>query len=268
MSLLKRHRQPAEAATELSRLIVEHRDTLDSGQLVRALARSVVHVPMPGAPAEPRPRVESSAGTDGAPLYVVEDEDGRHALVFTTARRLVESAGAVTAATIPFTTLLMGWPAGVDLVLDPGHPEALEVPVELLQATALEAAGVPSGTGLQPAPAGVEARRPEPEPVQVLGVTRAVAETLDEVLALHRAELVNREPGARPVLHLVVTLAAVDDERLGQVMTALVSAVGEVDPNPVAMLPVQDGKASSHQDLVEAVIGVDEPYWQRSDRAH
>jgi hypothetical protein len=174
--------------TQLSRLVVDHRDTMDSGELVRALARSVVHVPMPGAPAESRPRRESGADGGGPPLYVVEDEDGRHALVFTTARRLVQAVGGITAAAVPFVTLLMAWPEDVDLVIDPGHPEALEVPLEILRAVALEAAGVPTGTSLQPSPHGADARRPDPEPVQVLGITRDIAQSYGEVLALHRAE--------------------------------------------------------------------------------
>lgn len=136
--------------------------------------------------------MESTATSEGPPLFVVEDDDGWHALVYSTARRLVQVAGEVTAASVPFATLLMAWPPGVDLVIDPGHPEALEVPLELVRATALEVAGVPTGTTLQPSPADADARRPDPEPVQVLGVSREVAETFPEVQSLHRAELVDR----------------------------------------------------------------------------
>lgn len=263
MNLVRRHGDDGGPSTPLSDLIVNHRDTMDSGQLVRALARSVVHVPMPGAATEPRPRVESTATTEGPPLLVVEDGDGRHALVYSTARRLVQAAGEVTAASVPFATLVMAWPPDVDLVIDPGHPEALEVPLELVRATALEVAGVPTGTSLQPSPAGVDARRPDPEPVQVLGVSREVAQTIPEVKSLHRAELVNREPAARPVLHIVVTMAPVSDERLREVMTAFTHAIGEADPNPVALLVVREGNPSRHEDLVAAVTGVDDPYWRR-----
>jgi hypothetical protein len=263
MSMFRRKRGDAGPSTQLSDLIVNHRDTMDSGQLVRALARSVVHVPMPGAPAESQRRVESTASSEGPPLFVVEDEDGRHALVYSTPRRLVQAAGAITAASVPFATLLLAWPPGVDLVIDPGHPEALEVSLELLRATALEAAGVPTGTSLQPSPAGSDARRPDPEPVQVLGASREVAEKFAEVQSLHRAELVNREPDARPVLHVVVTMAAVSEERLHEIMTAFSGAISDVDPNPIGLLPVVPGTRSRYEDLVAAVTGLDEPYWRR-----
>lgn len=268
MSLRRRRPAPPEAATELARLIVEERDTLDSGQLVRALARSVVHVPMPGLPPEKRPRLVSATGPqDGPPLYVIEDDAGHHALLYTSMRRLVEAWGeGITAATVPFVTLLMGWPSGVDVVLDAGHPEALEVPAELVRDAALDAAGVPTGTSLQPSPAGVDARVPDPEPVQVIGVTRELAARTPEVRALHRAELVDREPAARPVLGVVVDLDPVDEHRLDEVMTGFVRAVSQVDPNPIRLLPVVADRPSRHPELVDAVRGADTPYWTRPER--
>jgi hypothetical protein len=263
VSILRRKRDDGGPTSQLSELIVNHRDTMDSGQLVRALARSIVHVPMPGAPAEKGPRVESTTTSEGPPLFVIEDEDGKHAFVYSTPRRLVQAAGGITAASVPFATLLMGWPEDVDLVIDPGHPEALEVPLELLRATALEVAGIPTGTALQPSPGGADARLPDPEPVQVLGVSRELAEGFEEVLSLHRAELVNREPDARPVLYLVVTMLPVSDERKGEIMSGFSAAISEVDPNPFGMLPVCQGTPSQYEDLVAAVTGLDEPYWQR-----
>jgi hypothetical protein len=264
VSLLRRKRvEDGGPTSPLSELMVHHRDTMDSGQLVRALARSVVHVPMPGAPREAQPRVESTADSDGPPLYIVEDEDGRHAFVYSTARRLVQAAGEITAASVPFATLLMAWPEGVDLVIDPGHPEALEVPPELLRATALEVAGIPTGTSLQPSPEGADARLPDPEPVQVLGVSRELAEGIDEVLSLHRAELVNREPDARPVLYLAITMSPVSAERKDEIMSAFSAAISDVDPNPFGLLPVLHGTPSNYRHLVDAVTGLEEPYWKR-----
>ncbi len=263
MSPLRRRRRAAEPATQLSELIIEHRDTLDSGQLVRALARSIVHVPMPDEP-HTEDRTERFSRGDGAPMYVIDDGDGRHALVYTTRERLVQAWGKdIRGATIDFTTLLMVWPEGVDLVIDAGHPEALEVPSELVRHTALEAAGIPTGTSLQPSPAGADARVPEPEPVQILGATRVVADRMPEVRALHRAEMVNREPDPRPVLHVVVGLDAVDNARLDGIMAEFTGAVSEVDPNPVAFLPVVEGKATELQHVVDAIAAVDSPYWER-----
>jgi hypothetical protein len=112
-------------------------------------------------------------------------------------------------------------------------------------------------------PHGADARRPDPEPVQVLGITRDIAQSYGEVLALHRAEMVNREPDARPVLHVLVTLEPVDDERFVEIMTALRAGISEVHPDPVALLAVQHGGEPSHPDLVAAVTGLDDPYWRR-----
>lgn len=174
----------------------EGRDALDAGQLVRALARSAVHVPMPGAPPESSPRVESSRDGAGPPLYVVEDDDGRDAFVYSTPRRLVDAFGAgVTAASVPFSTLVLGWPDRTDLVIDPGHADALEVSAQVLQHVALEIAGVPTGTSLQPAP-GDTTQVPSPELAQIIGVTRSVAEQNPEVSALWRAVTVPARPVA------------------------------------------------------------------------
>ncbi len=87
------------------------------------------------------------------PLFVIEDDGGRHALIYSTPRRLVDAfGGGTTAASIPFATLLLAWPEETDLVIDAGHPDALEVPAQILHHVQLEAAGIPTGTALEPAP--------------------------------------------------------------------------------------------------------------------
>ncbi len=258
-------RRPAEPGTPLSELLSTGRDGLDAGQLVRALARSVVHVPLPGAPAEPQPRVVSSRSTGeaGPPLWVVEDGDGRHALVFSTAARLVAAFGDGTGgATLPFASLAAAWPEGVDLVLDAGSPDALEVPLPVLRHVLLEIAGVPTATALLPAP-GDRSRRPQPEPVQLLGATREAAAGLPEVRALSRAETLADVPSPRPVLDVLVDLDPVDDARLEQVMAALAQAATAVEPRPLRLTACVDGAARTHPELADAVRGVDEPYYRR-----
>jgi hypothetical protein len=117
----------------LARLVIEEAGAIEPGLLARAMAQSLVHVPMPDAPPESRPRVQHG-DDDGAgpPMYVVEDDDGRHALVYTTAERLVMAWGGITAATVPLASLLVRWPADIDLVIDAGLPEARELPVEMV----------------------------------------------------------------------------------------------------------------------------------------
>ena len=265
MTLIRRRRSSqAEAAHDLALLVTAPRDELDSGQLVRALARSVLHIPMPDAPSEPRPRRESSSQAEGPPLYVLEDDDGQHALAYTTPRRLVAAWGGITAATVPFSTLILGWPSGVDLVLDAGLPEALALPAEVLRLAALEVGGLPTAAGVSFSPDGVDVRRPGQEPQQVMGHTVVVADRVSEVKALYRAELVNREPAPRPLLAVVVRLQEVDDERRSEIGRIFVRAIAEVDPQPVAVLLDDPGSASAHQQLIDSVIALDPPYWQRN----
>ena len=189
-------KRSAEPGTPLSHLMSDGRDGLDAGQLVRALARSIVHVPMPGEAAEKQPRVVSTRDGDLPPLFVIEDEGGRHALIYSTPRRLVESfGGGATAASIPFATLLLAWPEETDLVIDAGHPDALEVPAQILHHVQLEAAGIPTGTALEPAP-GDHTSAPESELQQVVGTSRVVAAKSPEVAAMWRAVTLARRAGA------------------------------------------------------------------------
>lgn len=264
MALLGR-RFPAEPGTALSQLMAEGRDTVDAGILVRTLARSIVHVPMPGAPPEPQPRVISSADpdSDGPPLYVVEDADGQHAFLFSTARRLVEAFGkGVGGASVPFPVLAVAWPAGVDVVLDPGHPQALEVPLDVLQHVLLEVAGVPTGTALQPSP-GDRSRIPSPELAQLMGATVEAAAALPEVQALYRAETLPDVPSPRPVIDVHVELDAVDDDRLREIMTTLSDAASAVEPRPLRMTASVAGVVRTHDRLAAAVRAVDAPYYRR-----
>lgn len=254
-------RRPAGPSRELATLITQS-EPPDVGSLVRALARAVVHVPMPGEPELARPRTVD--GTREAPaLYVVEDEDGGHALLYTTPERLVTAWGPTTAASVPMVTLLQGWPPGVDAVLDAGHAEALVVPVEVLRDVALHCAGVPTASALRPSSAGVLARRPEPTPVHVLSAARGAASTVPEVRALSCAEVLDLEPDARPVLTVVVDLSAVDEARLSQVMGGLVEVLGSADPRPLRLVAVVEGRVGDSEGLVDAVRTAVEPFWQR-----
>ncbi|MDQ1684882.1 MAG: hypothetical protein QOC82_1619 [Frankiaceae bacterium] len=252
----------AEPATALALLLDQ--DTVDTGQLVRALSRAVVHVPMPNAPAEPRPRPAAPADGD-LPLYIVEDDEGRHAFVYSSPRALVDAWGpGVTAASVRMAALLARWPDGTDLVIDAGTPRARQVPPELLRQAGLDAAGVPTPAALRPSPAGWDLHQPSTEPVQVIGVTRTVAESAPAVLRLWRAVTVDREPDARPTLNIVVEFAAATDgAEISRVMTQLGRSIGEVDPQPVRLLAYVDGAVGDNALLVHAIRHFDDPYWER-----
>lgn len=126
-------RPKTDFSSPLSHVMDEGREALDAASLIEALADSVVHVPMPGAPPARSPRTESTRAGDTPPFYLVEDEAGRHAFVYSTPARLLAAFGAdSTAASVAFSTLLMCWPEETDLVIDPGHPGALEVPLAVL----------------------------------------------------------------------------------------------------------------------------------------
>ena len=255
-----RRRRAAVRADELAALISAPGGPPDVGTMVRTLARAVVHVPMPGQAEERSPR--TVAGTqEGAPLYVVADDDGGHALLYTTPQRLVAAWGATTAASIPFATLLQAWPQGVDAVLDAGHAEEVVLPVEVLRDVALHVAGVPTAAALTPSPAGVLARRPDPAPQQLLDAAREAAETARQVRALSCAEVLDREPTSRPVL-TVVDLDAVHDDRLSQVMGGLVERIVAAEPRPVRLVAVVEGHRSGSADLVDEVRSVVRPFWQ------
>lgn len=258
--MMLRRREGTSPQTPLAALMSTGRDELDSGSLVRALARSVVHVPMPGAAPEQQPRVVT--GDDPA-LYVVEDDEGRHAFLYSSARRLVDAFGAGTgAASVPFPTLLLGWPDGVDLVLDPGTPDALEVPLAVLQHVRLEIAGVPTGTSVQPSP-GDRPRLPAVELVQLIGATRTLAERLPEVRALWRSETLPDVPSTRPVLDLHVDLDAVTEERRHAVLQLLGDAAAEAEPRPLRVTASVEGVPCSDLELVTAVKALDAPYYVR-----
>ena len=261
MRLRARRGSTAEAVTELERLVTDN-DTVDAGQLVRALSRAVVHLPLPGAPAQEAPRVVR--GPDGPPLYVLEDDEGRHAVAYTSAAALVRAwGGGVTAATVPMATLLAAWQPGVDLVLDAGLPTARVVPEGLLEQAAYDAVGVPTPVALRPSPAGTELSLPDPEPVQAIGATRDAAGHFPELQGLWRASALDREPAARPVLTLVAEFGEVSPERVHEVMSALAEAIASVDPLPVRLLAVTPGGGGPHAALAEQVRALDAPYWTR-----
>ena len=261
MAMFKRR---AEPGTPLSQLMSEGRDGLDAGQLVRALARSIVHVPMPGEPAEKQPRVVSTRDGDLPPLYVIEDDGGRHALIYSTARRLVEAFGAgVTAASIPFATLLLAWPEETDVVIDAGHRDALEVPAQILHHVQLEVAGIPTGTALEPAP-GDRTSAPGSELDQVVGSSRVVAERSPEVATMWRAVTLPAGPAPRPVIDVLVDFDAVDDKRLSDVMAEMAAAISEAEARPVRLLASVGGVAAQHPQLAEAIRAADGPYYRRS----
>lgn len=261
MRLRARKGSTAEAVTELERLVTDN-ETVDAGQLVRALSRAVVHLPLPGAPAQDAPRVVR--GPEGPPLYVVDDDEGRHALAYTSAAALVRAWGdGVTAATVPMATLLAGWQPGIDLVLDAGLPTARVVPESLLEQAAYDVAGVPTAAALRPSPAGTDLSLPDPEPVQVIGATRDAAAGFPEVRALWRASALDREPAARPVLTLVVEFGETSPERVAEVMSALTETIATVDPLPVRLLAVTPGGGGPHAQLADEVKALDAPYWTR-----
>jgi hypothetical protein len=256
-------RRQAEPGTPLSQLMSDGRDGLDAGQLVRALARSIVHVPMPGEAAEKQPRVVSTRDGELPPLYVIEDDEGRHALIYSTPRRLVESFGAgVTAASIPFATLLLAWPDATDVVIDAGHPDALVVPAPILHHVQLETAGIPTGTALEPAP-GDHTSAPESELEQVIGSSRIVAERSPEVAAMWRAVTLPAGPAPRPVIDVLVDFDPVGDERISAVMTELAAAISDAEARPVRMLASVGGVAAQHPQLAEAIRAADAPYYRR-----
>jgi hypothetical protein len=206
----------------------------------------------------------SARESGGLPLFTVEDEDGEHALVYSTPRRLVEAWGSITAATVDFKDLLPAWPEGVDLVIDAGHPEAVEVRTELIRLTALEVAGIPTATSAQPSP-DAEFRVPADEPVQVLAVTRDVAESVPGIVAMWRAEMLNPEPPRRPVLALVVAVeAGLDAAERAAVGATLSKAIEQADPTPVVMWLSRPEAASEDQRFIDAVTALDSPYWQRT----
>lgn len=261
MRLRARKGSTAEAVTELERLVTDN-DTVDAGQLVRALSRAVVHVPLPGAAAQHEPRVVR--GPDGPPLYVLEDDEGRHALAYTSAAALVRAWGdGVTAATVPMASLLAAWQPGVDLVLNAGLPTARVVPESLLEQAAYDAVGVPTAVALRPSPAGTDLSLPNPEPVQVIGATRDAAAHFPEVRAMWRASALDREPAARPVLTLVVEFGDTSPERVAEAMSALAEAIAAVDPLPVRLLAATPGGAGGHAALADEVKALDAPYWTR-----
>lgn len=261
MRLRARKGSTAEAVTELERLVTDN-DTVDAGQLVRALSRAVVHLPLPGAPGQDAPRIVR--GPDGPPLYVIEDDEGRHALAYTSAASLVRAWGeGVTAATVPMATLLADWQPGVDLVLDAGLPTARVVSEALLEQAAYDAVGVPTAVALRPSPAGTDLSLPDPEPVQVIGATRDAAARFPELRALWRASALDREPAARPVLTLVAEFSEASPERVSEVMSELAEAIAAVDPLPVRLLAVVPGRNGPSAALAEQVKALDAPYWTR-----
>jgi hypothetical protein len=261
----RRRSESGDAATELGRLVEADAEP-DVGQLVRALSRAVVHVPMPGVAAVPVPRIAGAEDGD-VPLYVLEDEDGRHALVYSSPRSLVEawkSQGQTTAAAVRLPALLARWPSGTDLVLDAGLPQARVISRAMLEQVALDSAGVPTASALSPSPAGWDTQLPDPEPAQVIGATRVAAADLPEVRALWRAVTVDREPLARQVLTIVVDVEpGTNRERLDDVMSALAAAIAESDPQPVRLVAKTDEPTNHHQ-LIADVTGIDAPYWERS----
>src|SRR4051794_8598387 len=111
MALFSRRRRPA-AGSPLAALMDEGRAGLDAAQLVQALARSVVHVPVPDdAQASPTMPGSVEAASEVPPRYVVDDDDGRFVLVFSTPERLGEAfSDDVEATSVPFPALLDQWP--------------------------------------------------------------------------------------------------------------------------------------------------------------
>lgn len=247
-------------ATRLAWLMSEGRDQLDAGQLVRALARSVVHVPMPEEGPQKLPRLMS----DGeVPLYCIEDDDGVHALLYSSARRLVQAWGAITAASATFVTLAAAWPDDADIVIDAGLPDALEVPRPLVEQAIAEVAGIPTATSVSPSLHGNVVRLPDPEIAQIIGSTREFAPSVPELRALWRAETLPNEPSPRPLLMLLAWFDAVDDERLHEVMTGLSAAASAGDPRPIGLLAAVADRAQAHAELAQSIRELDGPYWSR-----
>lgn len=258
-----RRKREEHPATELDRLITGVAP-FDIGQLVRALSRAVVHVPLPGAEEQAHPRLVRSA--DGPPLYVLEDSDGIHALAYTSAARLVEAWGSgTTAASTSMAGLLASWQSGVDLVLNAGLASAYVLSEGVLDAAALDAAGVPTAAATLPSPAGVDLALPDAEPIQIIGATREVANVTNEIVGLWRAMATDREPTARPILTVVVELVTATEERLDRVATELRNAISAVDPQPVRLIPIGPAEVSSrHDELATRIRELDDPYWSRS----
>jgi hypothetical protein len=255
-----------QAATELGRLM-ERDGPLDSGQLVRALSRAVVHIPMPDAKPEKAPRL---AGADDGdiPLFVIDDEDGHHALVYSSPQSLTsawKSRGRMTAAAVPMPALLARWPEGTDLVIDAGLPQARQLSMDALREVALDAAGVPTAAGIELSPEGYDVVVPDPEPVQAIGATRVVADRADVVQAMWRAVTRDHEPLARDVLTVVVAFPA-DTARtaIAEAMSALSTALSEADPSPARLIAETGAADSDHRELIDRVRALDSPYWSRT----
>jgi hypothetical protein len=161
--------------------------------------------------------------------------------------------------------LLARWPEGTDLVIDAGLPQARQLSMEALREVALDAAGVPTAAGIELSPEGYDVVVPDPEPVQAIGATRAVAERLEVVQALWRGVTRDHEPLARGVLTIVVAFpAGTARTAIAEEMSALSTALGEVDPAPVRLIADTGAADSDHRELIDRVRALDSPYWSRT----
>jgi hypothetical protein len=95
--------------------------------------------------------------------------------LYSSARRLVEAWGNTTAASVAFATLAAAWPDDVDIVIDAGLPDALEVPRQLVEQAISEVAGIPTATSVSPASHGNIVRLPDPEIAQIIGLSAAAS---------------------------------------------------------------------------------------------
>ncbi len=75
--------------------------------------------------------------------------------------------------------------------------------------------------------------------------------------------MVDREQAARPGSSLLVALDQMGDERYEQIMVSLVTAIGEVELDPVRLVAAVERLGHTHRELADAIRDADPPYWQR-----
>lgn len=254
--------------SRLSDILDGRHGRVDLRAVLEELPVALLHVPLPDASRISRAEVIGPTGpADGPPLYVVEDDDGVHGLVYSSPARLLEAWGATTtAASVPGATLLAAWPAGVDLVIDAGLPTAYVVPSRLVDEIARALQGRPEPLAHAGPPEVVD----DPASPAVIAVTGRWAQQTPEAQAAWSATLTPApNPGASAEaagLERVLVVRLVEDvslQRLNDVMNDLHDRLLEATGEDHVLVPAIAGRTSVDQPLIDAVGQRLQPYWAR-----
>jgi hypothetical protein len=133
------------------------------------------------------------------------------------------------------------WPRGVALAINPGGALGFSMPAEEVEALTAPPGG---GAGQRRIPAGAEliVGDPAQEPRALLDRLGAVAATLPEVVALHRALIQVKGSSDGPQLIIGVEFASTSDPRLS--LSELAEAAGR-DAALLALSPAADDPISA-----------------------